>query len=222
MVITIACLALKKPPFFLAKSSLASQRGCLATTASKLVNATNAHPSICGNHYECRTAAATVAWCFKMQRVQLQHGFRLLWQSKIFVFILLYTKAVLSELEERRRRLRRVRRDHKCISASSRHFCLNGVNASWIRKGQSCKKPSILDSLTLLWELAASTVQSFLTPSQATSHKSTTNLLSCPQLKRELKLNIRSHRIWKEQEDDLRYVKELYCVATHRSIMQVQ
>ena len=74
---------------------------------------------------------------------------------------------------------RRVRRDHKCISASSRHFCLNGVNASWIRKGQSCKKPSILDSLTLLWELAASTVQSFLTPSQATSHKSTTNLLSC-------------------------------------------
>lgn len=118
---------------------------------------------------------------------------------------------------------RRVRRDHKCISASSRHFCLNGVNASWIRKGQSCKKPSILDSLTLLWELAASTVQSFLTPSQATSHKSTTNLLSCPQLKREReKLNIRSHRIWKEQEDDLRYVKELYCVATHRSIMQVQ
>lgn len=90
-----------------------------------------------------------------MQRVQLQHGFRLLWQSKISVFILLYTKAVLSELEERRRRLRRVRRDHKCISASSRHFCLNGVNASWIRKGQSCKKPSILDSLTTLSSTAA-------------------------------------------------------------------
>ena len=197
MVITIACLALKKPPFFLAKSSLASQRGCLATAASKLVNATNAHPSICGNHYECRTAAATVAWCFKMQRVQLQHGFRLLWQSKIFVFILLYTKAVLSELEERRRRLRRVRRDHKCISASSRHFCLNGVNASWIRKGQSCKKPSILDSLTTL----SSTAAEFFDPDKR-HHTSRRQIFWVWTRERSWICAKERARIWKEQEED--------------------
>ena len=142
--------------------------------ASKLVNATNAHPSICGNHYECRTAAAaTVAWCFKKCK---ECSCNMALDSKIqnlSFYSYRSSRGTKTTVE------RRVRRDHKCISASSRHFCLNGVNASWIRKGQSCKKPSILDSLTLLWELAASTVQSFLTPSQATSHKSTTNLLSC-------------------------------------------
>ena len=92
---------------------------------------------------------------------------------------------------------RRVRRDHKCISASSRHFCLNGVNASWIRKGQSCKKPSILDSLTTL----SSTAAEFFDPDKR-HHTSRRQIFWVWTRERSWIFAKERARIWKEQEED--------------------